>query len=62
MNVDNTQEIMLQLQYLTMGLMSMYGYREIVKKASIQILHDLVNIIILILLEPSLPNMPEVIR
>ena len=62
MNVDNTQEIMLQLQYLTMGLMSMYGHREIVKKASIQILHDLVNIIILILLEPSLPNMTEVIR
>ena len=61
MSVDNanSQEIMRQLQYLTMVLMSMYGHREIVTKASMQVLHDLVNIIILILLEPSLPNMPE---
>lgn len=61
MGVDNanSQEIMRQLQYLTMVLMSMYGHREIVTKASMHVLHDLVNIIILILLEPSVPNMPE---
>ena len=61
MSVDNanSQEIMRQLQYLTMVLMSMYGHRDIVTKASMQVLHDLVNIIILILLESSLPNMPE---
>ena len=55
----NSQEIMRQLQYLTMVLMSMYGHREIVTKASMQVLHDLVNVIILILLEPTLPDMPE---
>ena len=61
MQVDNanSKEIMRQLQYLTMVLMSMYGHREIVTKASMQVLHDLVNIIILILLEPSVPDLPE---
>jgi len=61
MRVDNAnnKEIMRQLQYLTMVLMSMYGHRDIVTKASMQVLHDLVNVIILILLEPTLPDMPE---
>merc|ERR1719334_1891992 len=49
----NNKEIVRQLQYLTMVLMSMYGHRDIVTKASMQVLHDLVNIIILILLEPG---------
>merc|ERR1719348_258560 len=55
----NNKEIMRQLQYLTMVLMSMYGHRDIVIKASMQVLHDMVDVIILILLEPSLPDMPE---
>ena len=61
MRVDNAnnKEIMRQLQYLTMVLMSMYGHRDIVTKASMQVLHELVNVIILILLEPTLPDMPE---
>ena len=61
MRVDNAnnKEIMRQLQYLTMVLMSMYGHRDIVTKASMQVLYDLVNVIILILLEPTLPDMPE---
>ena len=61
MKVDNAnnKEIMRQLQYLTIVLMSLYGHRDIVKKASMQVLHDLINIIVLILLEPSVPDMPE---
>lgn len=61
MKVDNVnnKEIMRQLQFLTMVLMSLYGHRDIVKKASMQVLHDLVNIIVLLLLEPSVPDMPE---
>jgi len=55
----NNKEIVRQLQYLTMVLMSMYGHRDIVTKASMQVLHDLVNIIILILLEPSVSDLPE---
>ena len=61
MKVDNVngKEILRQLQYLTMVLMSLYGHRDIVKKASMQVLHDLINIIVLLLLEPSVPDMPD---
>ena len=61
MRVDNVnnKEIMKQLQYLTMVLMSLYGHRDIVKKASMQVLHDLINVIVLLLLEPSVPDLPE---
>ena len=61
MRVDNlnNKEIMRQLQYLTMVLMSLYGHRDIVKKASMQVLHDLINVIVLLLLEPSVPDLPE---
>ena len=79
------------LQYLTMVLMSLYGHRELVKRASSavlnyteqlspvtglqslsifsfgdliqsfidQVLHDLVNVIVLILLEPGVAELPE---
>jgi len=61
MKVDNAngKEVMRLLQYLTMVLMSMYGHRDLVKKATVQVLHDLVNVIVLILLEPSVPDLPE---
>ena len=64
------------LQYLTMVLMSLYGHRDLVKRASsavnhdnlefsisssflFQVLHDLVNVIVLILLEPGVAELPE---
>jgi len=61
MKVDNAngKEVMRLLQYLTMVLMSMYGHRDLVKKATVQVLHDLVNVIVLILLEPGVPDLPE---
>lgn len=61
MKVDNAngKEVMRLLQYLTMVLMSMYGHRDLVKKATVQVLHDLVNVIVLILLEPNVPDLPE---
>jgi hypothetical protein len=39
MKVDsaNGKEVMRQLQYLTMVLMSMYGHRDLVKKATVQV-------------------------
>ena len=40
MKVDNAngKEVMRLLQYLTMVLMSMYGHRDLVKKATVQVL------------------------
>ena len=39
MKVDNAneKEVMRLLQYLTMVLMSMYGHRDLVKKATVQV-------------------------
>ena len=39
MKVDNAngKEVMRLLQFLTMALMSMYGHRELVKKATVQV-------------------------
>merc|ERR1719187_320244 len=61
MKVDNAngKEVMRLLQYLTMVLMSMYGHRDLVKRASSAVLHDLVNVIVLILLEPGVADLPE---
>merc|ERR1719266_1733857 len=61
MKVDNAngKEVMRLLQYLTMVLMSLYGHRELVKRASSAVLHDLVNVIVLILLEPGVADLPE---
>ena len=78
MIVDNAtgKEVTRLLQYLTMVLMSMYGHRDLVRKATVQVwlfschfyqydlfhlqvVHDLVNVILLILLEPSVPDLPE---
>jgi len=61
MKVDNAngKEVMRLLQYLTMVLMSLYGHRELVKRASSAVLHDLVNVIVLILLEPGVSELPE---
>merc|ERR550532_3079938 len=61
MKVDNAngKEVMRLLQYLTMVLMSLYGHRELVKRASSAVLHDLVNVIVLILLEPGVAELPE---
>jgi cytoskeleton-associated protein 5 len=42
-----------------MVLMSLYGHRELVKRASSAVLHDLVNVIVLILLEPGVAELPE---
>lgn len=55
MKMDNAngKEVMRLLQYLTMVLMSLYGHRDLVKRASTAVLHDLVNVIVLILLEPG---------
>ena len=33
----NGKEVMRQVEYLTMVLMSMYGHRDLVKKATIQV-------------------------
>ena len=69
-------QVMRLLQYLTMVLMSLYGHRDLVKRASsavkhdnfqpsisssllFQVLHDLVNVIVLILLEPGVAELPE---
>merc|ERR1719239_1521914 len=57
--LTNEKEILRMLQYLTMVLMSVYGHRDQVKKASMQVLHDLMHQIVLILLEPSVANLPE---
>ena len=61
MKVDNAngKEVMRLLQYLTMVLMSLYGHRDLVKRASTAVLHDLVNVIVLILLEPGVAELPE---
>ena len=61
MKMDNTngKEVMRQMLYLTMLLMSLYGYRDLVKRASTAVLHDLVNVIVLILLEPGVAELPE---
>jgi len=61
MKVDNAngKEVMRLLQYLTMVLMSLYGHRDLVKRASSVVLHDLVNVIVLILLEPGVADLPE---
>jgi len=47
------------LQYLTMVLMSVYGHRDLVRKAGMQVLHDLLHMIVLILLEPAVSTLPE---
>jgi hypothetical protein len=49
MKMDNAngKEVMWVLQYLTMVLMSLYGYRDLVNRASTTVLHDLVNVIVL---------------
>lgn len=61
MKMDNAngKEVMRLLQYLTMVLMSMYSHRDMVRQASMQVLHDLVNVIVLILLEPGVAELPE---
>jgi len=61
MQVDNAQsdKVIKQLQYLTMVLMSLYGHRDIVKKASTQVLHDLIHVIVCLLLEPKVSSLPE---
>ena len=45
MKVDNAngKEVMRLLQYLTMVLMSMYGHRDLVKKATVQVCHIMTN-------------------
>ena len=47
MKVDNAngKEVMRLLQYLTMVLMSMYGYRDLVKKATVQVCHIMTKLI-----------------
>lgn len=47
MKVDNAngKEVMRLLQYLTMVLMSMYGHRDLVKKATVQVCFSLVYIV-----------------
>jgi len=61
MKVDNAngKEVMRLLQYLTMVLMSLYGHRDLVKRAATVVLHDLINVIVLILLEPGIADLPE---
>ena len=36
-----------------------YGHRDLVKRASTAVLHDLVNVIVMILLEPGVADLPE---
>jgi len=59
MDNANGKEVMRLLQYLTMVLMSMYSHRDLVRQATMQVLHDLVNVIVLILLEPGVAELPE---
>jgi len=56
---SNENESLRNLQYLTMVLMTLYGNRELVRKASTQVLHDLMNIIVLLLNDPVVVNLSQ---
>lgn len=61
MRTDNRDmgEVMRLFQYLTMVLMSLYHHQDLTRFASSSALHDLVHVIICILLEPQVTEMPQ---
>ena len=55
----NVKDVTRLLQFVTMVLMSMYHHQDLTKKASMSTLHDLLHVIISILLEPKVQQLPE---
>ena len=58
-NPDNNNETMRLLQYLSMVLMSTYHHADLVKGATWAPLHDLLQMIIGVLLEPATGRLPQ---
>jgi len=56
---SNENDSLRLLQYLTMVLMTMYGHRDLVRKASTQVLHDLMNMIVLLLNDAAVANLNQ---
>lgn len=61
MRTDNfdPKDVMRIFQYLTMVLMSLYHHQHLTKTASTGALHDLLHIIIGLLLEPQVQELPQ---
>ena len=55
----NVKDVTRLLQFVTMVLMSTYHHQELTKNASMSTLHDLLHVIISILLEPKIQQLPE---
>lgn len=55
----NAKEVTRLFQYLTMVLMSTYHHAELTRHASTSALHDLLHVIISILLEPKMEQLPD---
>ena len=55
----NVKDVTRLLQFVTMVLMSMYHHQDLTKKATTNSLHDLLHVIISILLEPKIQQLPE---